>query len=252
MPNEEQRMENTTELGTNRTGMQMSPADSRKMREVTDMTHPSSQGDGEAIAEVRRQYVRQAQPVGSVPARAAEDAMKRGSEALTGMGAQVLMDKLGERLAFERSGTRLYEAVLAKCQASGNGAAMPDLGQLEHFCAAEARHFRLVAECIESLGGDPTAQTPCADVTGVESAGLMQVVSDPQTTVNQSLHAILIAELADNAGWEELIGLAKEMGQNDMVQRFGKALEEEREHLREVRRWHEQATLAEAGIGKHM
>ena len=35
-----------------------------------------------------------------------------------------------------------------------------------------------------------------------------------------------------------------------MVQRFGKALEEEREHLHQVRGWHEAATLAEAGVGK--
>ena len=49
-------MENTTEIGMNRTGMQMSPVDSKKMLEVTDMTHPSSQGDG--IAEVRKRYVK--------------------------------------------------------------------------------------------------------------------------------------------------------------------------------------------------
>lgn len=244
-------MENTTELGMNRTGMQVAPVESRRMREVTDMTQPSSQGDGEAIAEVRRQYVKQADPVGTVPAPAAPDgAAQTRLQAIGGKRARVLLDKLGERLAFERSGTRLYEAVLAKCQASGNGVPMPQLGQLEHFCAEEARHFQLIAECIESLGGDPTAQTPCGDVTGVESAGFMQVVSDPQTSVNQSLHAILVAELADNAGWEELIALAKECGQDDMVQRFGKALEEEREHLHQVRGWHEAATLAEAGVGK--
>ena len=63
-------------------------------------------------------------------------------------------------------------------------------------------------------------QTPCADVTGAESIGLLQVVSDPKTTVDQSLHAILVAELADNAGWEELIALAREMGQDDMTRQL--------------------------------
>ena len=89
-------------------------------------------------------------------------------------------------------------------------------------------------------------QTPCADVTGAESIGLLQVVSDPKTTVDQSLHAILVAELADNAGWEELIALAREMGQDDMTRQFEGALQEERQHLACVRRWHEEATLAEA------
>lgn len=242
-------MENKTELGMNRTGMQMSPLDSKKMLEVTGMTRPSSQGDGEAMAELRRQYARNAEPVGTVPAPGTlKGAAKSGMQALTGRRAHVFIDKLGERLAFERAGTRLYEAVMAKCQAAQDGAKLPDLAQLQHFCDEEARHFQLVAECLESLGADPTAQTPCADVTGVESAGLMQVVSAPQTTVNQSLHAILIAELADNAGWEELIMLAREMEQNDMAQRFERALEEERKHLQQVRRWHEEATLAEARV----
>lgn len=240
-------MENKTELGMNRTGMQMSPVDSKKMLEVTGMTRPSSEGNGEAMAEVRRQYARNAEPVGTVPAPSTlKGAAKSGVQALTGKRAHVLIDKLGERLAFERSGTRLYEAVMAKCQAAQDGVKVPDVAQLQHFCEEEARHFQLVAECLESLGADPTAQTPCADVTGVESTGLMQVATDPQTTVNQSLHAVLIAELADNAGWEELIVLAREMGQDDMAQRFEHALEEEREHLQHVRRWHEEATLAEA------
>ncbi|HJQ61234.1 MAG TPA: ferritin-like domain-containing protein [Burkholderiales bacterium] len=242
-------MENKTELGMNRTGMQMSPVDSEKMREVTDMTRPSSQGDREVMAEVRREYIRNAEPVGTVPPPGTlKGAAKSGVQALTGKRAHVLIDKLGERLAFERSGTRLYEAVMAKCQASGDAANLPDPERLQHFCDDEARHFKLVAECIESLGADPTAQTPCADVTGVESIGLMQVVSDPQTTVNQSVHAILLAELADNAGWEELIVLAKEMGQDEMAQRFEGALAEEREHLQHVRRWHEEAMLAEARV----
>lgn len=244
-------MENKTELGMNRTGMQLSPLDSKKMLEVTDMTRPSSQGDGEAMAEVRRQYVRDAEPVGTVPAAASvKGVAKSGVQALTGKRAHVLVDKLGERLAFERAGTRLYEALMAKCQATGDGAPLPDLAQLRHFCDEEARHFKLVADCIESLGADPTAQTPCADVTGVESAGLMQVVSDPQTSVNQSLHAILVAELADNAGWEELIALAEELGQGDMARQFEQALDEEREHLQQVRQWHQDATLAEARMSE--
>lgn len=240
-------MQNKTELGMNRTGMQMSPEDSKKMLEVTDMTHPSSQGDEHAIAEVRREYAKNAEPVGTVPAPGTlKAAATAGAQALTGQRANVFIDKLGERLAFERSGTRLYEAVMAKCQASQDSGNLPDLEKLQHFCEEEARHFRLVADCLETLGADPTAQTPCADVAGVESTGLMQVVSDPQTTVNQSLHAMLVAELADNAGWEELIVLAKELGQDDMAQRFETALQEERQHLENVRRWHQDATLAEA------
>jgi ferritin-like metal-binding protein YciE len=238
-------MENRTELGMNRTGMQVAPEESRKMMEVTDMTRPSSPGDGAAIAEVRTHYIRGADPVGSSPTNDTESRLEAGGDQAPDNGISVLIDKLGERLAFERSGTRIYEALITKCQASPDGL---NVDQLKRFCAEEAKHFQLVAECIESLGADPTVQTPCADVTGVESAGLMQVVSDPKTTVNQSLHAILVAELADNAGWEELILLTREMGQEEMTQLFEKALEEEREHLKQVRQWHEQAILQEARL----
>jgi hypothetical protein len=62
------------------------------------------------------------------------------------------------------------------------------------------RHFELVRCTIEMMGCDPTAQTPCADLVGVETLGLVQVLTDPRTTVAQCMNAILTAELADNAG----------------------------------------------------
>ena len=139
--------------------------------------------------------------------------------------------------------------MIAKCKAAGDGAAQPYLAELEHFCSEEMAHFKLLADCIEMLGGDPTAQTPGADVTGVESAGLMQVVTDPLTSVTQSMHAILIAELADNAAWDELIELAQELGQDEMAPKFERAREEEREHLQKVNQWHREATLQESRIG---
>ena len=245
----EKTTQNTTELGLNRTGMQMSPVDMQKMMEVTELTTPSSEGDETAIAEVRTAYIDGADPLGTVPVPATvKGAAKTAMKALTGKRAQVFIDKLGERLAFERSGTRLYQAFLTKCEAPHDGPDVIDIDKVRHFCAEEAQHFKLVADCIESLGGDPTAQTPCADLAGVESAGLMQAVSDPKTTINQSLHAILVAELADNAAWEELCTLAKEMGQDDMAERFLKALDEENEHLAHVRQWHQAATLAEARV----
>jgi hypothetical protein len=99
-----------------------------------------------------------------------------------------------------------------------------------------------------SRGADPTAQTPCADLTGVESSGLVQSLNDPRTTVAQGLHSILIAELADNAAWELLIELANGTGQTQLVEQFSAALAEEQEHLQQVRTWVQQLTLAEAKL----
>jgi bacterioferritin (cytochrome b1) len=219
------------------------------LKGVEDMV-PTSRGDETAIAEVRSAYIREAEPVGSVPPPAKlKGVAKSGVDMMTGKRMHVLMDRLGERLAFERTGTRLYEALITKCEAAADPAANRHLDLLNRFRAEEAVHFKLLAECIDSLGGDPTAQTPSADVAGVESLGLLQVVSDPKTTVIQSLHAILVAELADNAGWDELILLSEEMGETELVQRFSDARDQERLHLDQIRQWHEQATIEESQVG---
>lgn len=242
MPNQ-----TTTEMGQNRTGIQMSPVDTGKMLQEASGAQ-FTPGDDAGIANVRADYIKSSGPVGSVPPPAtAKGALKSGVQALTGRRAHVFIDRLGERLAFERSGTRLYEAMMTKCRAAADGQS-EKLRQLEYICSEEQAHFRMLAECMEMLGADPTAQTPAADVTGVESAGLMQVVTDPMTSVPQSLHAMLVAELADNDAWDELCLLAKEFGQEEMATRFEKAREEEREHLATIRRWHQEATLEEAKL----
>lgn len=245
-------MENRTEIGTNRTGMQMSPAHMKKMGEVTKLTVPSSDGDEKAVAEMRMSYIEAAEPIGTMPPPlTVKGAVKSTVKVATGMRPQVFLDKLGERLAFERSGTRLYDALLTKCAAPHDGPDVVSIERLRHFRDEEASHMMLVKGCIEQLGGDPTAQTPCAAVTGVEGMGLMQVVTDPKTTVNQSLHAMLVAELADNAAWEELVALAREMGMEEMAARFEEASATEAEHLEVIRRWHQEATLQELKRVEH-
>src|SRR4030095_10091466 len=109
---------------------------------------------------------------------------------------------------------------MIKCEAAK--APIP-LKDLQHIRDEEHMHFALVGAAIQSLGGDPTAQTPAADVTGVEGMGLMQVLTDPKTTVAQALHAILVAEMTDNAAWEELMELTAESGNDELVKRFSEA-----------------------------
>ncbi|HEX7054359.1 MAG TPA: ferritin-like domain-containing protein [Burkholderiales bacterium] len=240
-------MQKQTQLGTNRTGIQMSPKQTQKMLEEAKGA-VFTPGDDTGLVEVRTAYIQSSGPVGSVPPPAtAKGAVKSGMKALAGKKAHVLVDRLGERLAFERSGTRLYQAMLTKCRAVADGQGADVIEQLEHYCREEEEHFRLLVGCLEKLGADPTSQTPAADMAGVESTGLMQVVTDPMTSVTQSLHAILVAELADNDAWEELVRLAREFGQDEMAARFREARETEREHLEGIRKLHRQATMYEAG-----
>jgi rubrerythrin len=101
----------------------------------------------------------------------------------------------------------------------------------------ELSHFDLCKEAMEKLGGDPTAVTPCADVMAVASMGLMQVVTDPRTTLTQCLDALLTAELTDNDGWKVLIAMAEAIGQEDLALRFSESLAVEDRHLQRVRAW---------------
>ena len=58
------------------------------------------------------------------------------------------------------------------------------------FLLAKATHEMLVWNALRQLGADPTCITPLADVNGVASVGVMQLLADPRTSIAQSLHAI--------------------------------------------------------------
>ena len=239
-----------THIGMNRTGLQMSPIQSKKMLELVDDSVSEPLGDGEAIAEVRSAYIAEAEPLGTVPAPGtAKGMLKSGVEMLTGKRPQVFIDKLAERLAFERGGARLYDGVIAKCTATEGVAQSIPVEALREIREEEVAHFELLAECLESLGADPTAQTPSADAVGVETSGLLQLVSDPRSSIAHSLHAALNAELNDVASWTMLVALAEEAGHKDMAERFREAEETETRHLTRVRGWYESLMLDEARVG---
>ncbi|MBY4898558.1 demethoxyubiquinone hydroxylase family protein [Cupriavidus sp. AU9028] len=248
-------MEPTSQMGMNRTGAQMSPMDTEKMERYSESMGPdvgiddmNAPAEAQPAAELRAQYIDEAHLVGSVPLPGTvKGAMSTTMDKLTGNRPEVLIDKLGERLAFERQGTRLYELMMAKCREMDTSALDPDvLSTLSHFRDEEAEHFALVDESMRALGADPTAMTPCADVAAVASMGVLQAIADPRTTVPQCLNALLTAEMTDNAGWELLIKLADSTGHTEMADKFRQALIEENEHMATIKQWLERAVVTEA------
>jgi hypothetical protein len=191
-----------------------------------------------ALGLARAELSREAPPVGTMPVPGnLKGVAKALGKALQGEKATVLLDKLGERLAFERSGVRLYEAILAKVPAARLTEGTLTVEELRRFRDAELAHMHLVKEALEQMGGDPTATTPCADVSAVASMGVAQVLTDPRTTLTQCLDALLTAELTDNDGWKILIAMAEAAGQDDLASRFAAALAEEDHHLASIRAW---------------
>ena len=225
-------------VGTNRTGIAVAPQRSQEMLTGMEEFPPTSEGSAQDIAMVRIAYAKEAEPLGSVPLPAGmKKKAKTAMKAVMGAQPTLLMDKLGERLAFERSGTRLYEALVSKHDAFGSFAGGPSKGDLEEILQEEYGHFTMLSSVIEQLGGDPTAVTPSADLHATASHGIVQVIVDPRTTLLQSLEAILIVELADNACWDALIELAQQAGEDTLVQPCEQALVHEQEHLTKVRTW---------------
>ena len=240
-------IKNTIEMGKNRTGIDLSPIDNKLLIESADASLPSTEGDETAIDEVRAEYLEEGASIGSMPPPGTvKGAASTVVDMAKGAKATVFLDKLGERLAFERTGTRLYATLIGKFDASEPLPGGPVRADLEKIHREEMEHFEMLREVMLSLGADPTAITPSADASAVASQGIIQVIGDPRMNLKHSLEAILVAELVDNDCWDVLTELATSGGHPQIAQRFQTAIAQEREHLAKVRTWLKNATIGEA------
>lgn len=247
-------MDDGTEPGFNRTGAQSSPLSVHSMQLYADERVPEEVGapdempDGKEIAAVRCDYAVEAERIGSVPMPGVlTSAFTAVVSKLGARKPEVLVDKLGERLAFERIGVRLYQALIDKASALAPQQRMPfSIDDLQRLRDDELAHMHVLASALDSLGADSTAQTPAAAVSALAISGLMQVLTDPRTTLVHCLEAMLIAELADDASWELLISLTAEADQDQFLPQFHSARDNEKTHVRQIRGWLQTVVLGEA------
>ena len=153
---------------------------------------------------------------------------------LAAKNAVKVVDLLNERLAFERAGVKLYDIVLARLRASSDPSMKPLLERAQHFRDEEKEHEEWLEEQIRALGGDAHTPTEHSVLVQRESQGVEQVVMR-DSSIAHDMHALLVAELADNAGWDLLVQLADEFGDSKAKKQFKKRLREEKEHLLFVR-----------------
>jgi hypothetical protein len=199
-----------------------------RMVEGTQEFPATSSGGLLELADVRMSYAEVAEPIGHIPEVGLEQAAPERA---------LLVDKLGERLAFERTGVRLYDGMLSKHLAYGTFAGGPELDELVEFRDEELAHVLLLTDAIRKVGGDPTAVTPSADLAATASRGVGDVIADPRTSLLQSLEALLIAELSDNDCWSALASIAAVAGESELAEQFLEAIVAEENHLVHVRRW---------------
>ncbi|WPB76158.1 ferritin-like domain-containing protein [Archangium violaceum] len=239
-----------SEMGMNRTGTMAHPVKSKETIEGSEKYAPDIPGGASVMAKARQDFAREAGNLGTVPPPNLKGMAKAAVALLKGGRATVFVDKLGQRAGFERTGARLYELALSKLDVFGTWDGGPSREQLEKIRLDELRHFALVKRTLEKLGADPTALTPAAELQANLSEGVPRVLADPRVNLLQSLEGLLTAELVDNASWELLIELARELGHQEFAEDFQRALDAEQEHLALVRAWIAAGTKLEARVGE--
>ena len=145
------------------------------------------------------------------------------------------LDVLAERLAFERTGVQLYDRILEVMERSNDEKIKAMLDQMEEYRYEEKEHEEWLEQQICALGGDPNAKTQRVRLIETESEGIVEVILKSNATVSEMFHALLAAELVDNAGWALLMQLAGEAGDDNAKAEFKRRMLEEAEHLMFVR-----------------
>lgn len=233
-----------TEIGNNKTGIATSPLGFEPFLGLGGST---TIPDTDELEKMRLSYCRKSEPVGTMPTPVeVAGVLKSAAATMTGKSSAVLLDKIGERLAYERAGVRLYEALVVKLKASHAHDSSITLELLEEIRDDELRHAGVLSAAIRELGGDPTALTPCADVVGVVGLGFAQAITDAKTTLTQCLGVMHMVEISDIAGWELLIELAEQLGHLELAEQFREAADEEDEHEARLREWVRVSVLGQA------
>jgi bacterioferritin (cytochrome b1) len=155
-----------------------------------------------------------------------------------------VIDVLNERLAFERAGVKLYDRVLEVMQGTSDENVQRMLEEMEGHRNEEKEHEEFLEEQIRTLGGDAHGETEKSRLVTRESRGIEEVVmSDAE--LPHLFHALLAAELVDNAGWDLLVQIANEAGDREAKREFKRRLHEEEDHLIFVRKAVEKLSFRE-------
>jgi bacterioferritin (cytochrome b1) len=143
-----------------------------------------------------------------------------------------VIDALAERLAFERASVQLYDAIIGRVRRAKDPELTSLLPDLEAHREHEREHQEWLERKIRELGGDPNLETEYSRLAKVESQGIEKVILDGDDSIPHMFHALLTAELTDNAGWEMLVDLADEVGDHDARHIFRRYLHDEEHHLK--------------------
>jgi bacterioferritin (cytochrome b1) len=152
-------------------------------------------------------------------------------EKLAARNPNLILDLLSGRLAFERTSVKLYDNVIQKIERSADPRYQPLLGELRKIRNEEWAHEEWLEAQIRSLGGTAHETTEMSQLETEEAMGVRNVIVDGHQKVLHLVHALLAAELSDNAGWDLLVKLANDSGDREAKFAFMKRQLEEVKHL---------------------
>ena len=146
-----------------------------------------------------------------------------------------LVELLQERLTFERTSVKLYDRILAQMQAAEDPQIHKMLDIMQGYRDEEAEHQTWLEEQIRALGGDVNGESEMSRLAAVESRGIEQIILREDVALQHLFHALMAAELVDNAGWDLLAALAEEADDDDALDCFALRQAEEEDHLEYLR-----------------
>jgi bacterioferritin (cytochrome b1) len=142
-----------------------------------------------------------------------------------------LVELLQERCTFERTSVKLYDRILAQMRASGDEQILGMVDTMQGYRDEEAEHQAWLEEQIRALGGDANGQSEMARLAAEEARGIEHIILREDVALQHLFHALMAAELVDNAGWDLLAALAEEADDDDALDCFALRQAEEEDHL---------------------
>jgi hypothetical protein len=122
-----------------------------------------------------------------------------------------LIEKLGERLIYERAFLRLYKAYLNKHLDSGSafeGSAPYGQRELDAFVSHKCRQLDHLINAIQAMGGRPESPSPNTDLSTLVRRGIVSVFTDESFRLLALVNAIRVIELRGRAKALDLVQLA--------------------------------------------
>ena len=153
------------------------------------------------------------------------------------LGAFLL--KVGERLYFEKTILKGYDALISKCELFSADLlpAELDIIDLVEIRSQKHRFVKLLASTLEGLGGEGLSERPPSGSLLLAITGVCRAIEDVTAGIEQSLECLLIAELADDEGWDLLICDCDDLGLAGLSASLDSVQEISESHTEMVREW---------------